>query len=179
RQVMTMNIKLRDPQQTDAMMARLSAEYPHLLFSKSAEFAESLPDMQSTKDMVGAVYVMTAIVGSIALMNTMIMSIYERTREIGVLRALGWSGGMVLRQIMAEGVLLTLLSGLLAILAAIGLVRLLRALPSMGVYRDIFMVSPNVVAQALTLCVALGVLGGHYPAWRATRFRPVEALRYE
>ena len=105
RQVMLAQIKLQDPRDTDAMLARLSAEYPKLLFTQSAELAESLPDMQTSESMINAIFVLTALVGSIALMNTMIMSIYERTREIGVLRAVGWQRGMVLRQVLAESVL--------------------------------------------------------------------------
>ncbi|MBN1402143.1 MAG: ABC transporter permease [Anaerolineae bacterium] len=179
RQVMAIQIKLENPNRTDAVLAELATMYPELLFSKSAEFTENLPDMQTSRDMIGGIYVLTAIVGAIALMNTMIMSIHERTREIGVLRSVGWTSFMVLRQILAEGLTLTFLSGLLAIGATLILVRVFRALPSMGLYREMFIVTPELVLQGLALCVALGVLGGLYPAWRATRLRPVEALRYE
>jgi ABC-type antimicrobial peptide transport system permease subunit len=179
RQVMLIQIKLENPNRTNVVMDELAAMYPELLFTRSAELAENLPDMQMTQDMIGGIYVMTAIVGAIALMNTMIMSIHERTREIGVLRSVGWTRVMVLRQILAEGLTLTLLSGLLAMGATLVLVRVLRALPSMGLLRDMFIVTPELVLQGLVLCVALGVLGGLYPAWRATRLRPVEALRYE
>ena len=109
----------------------------------------------------------------------MIMSIHERTREIGVLRSLGWTAFMVLKEVLAEGLALTLLSGVLAIGTTLLLVRVLRALPNLGFYRDMFIVTPELVLQGLTLCVALGIVGGLYPAWRATRLRPVEALRYE
>lgn len=178
-QVMAMEIKLLDPSRTDEMLARFSAEYPRLLFAKSAEFVESLPDMESMEQSIQAIYLMTALVGSIALMNTMIMSIYERTREIGVLRALGWRRGLVLRQILAEALLLTLVSGFVGIIISMGCMSLFRAMPSLGIYRDLFVLTPTVVVQTLFFCVILGVLGGLYPAWRATTFSPVEALRYE
>ncbi len=179
RQVMAMQIKLADPRQTAAAIASLSAEYPKLLFSKSAEFTESLPDMQNMNQSVGAIFWMTAIVGSIALMNTMIMSIYERTREIGVLRAVGWGAMRVLRQILGEALLLTTLSGAVGVSATALLIWGLHVVPSVGVWQDFFELTPRVIWQALLLCVALGLLGGLFPAWRATRLSPVEALRYE
>ena len=179
RQVMVMQVKLVDPGQTEEMVGRLSAAYPDLLFSKSAEFTESLPDMESMRQSMGAIYALTAVVGSIALMNTMMMSVYERTREIGVLRAVGWRRGMVLRQMVGEALLLTMTSGLLGLGAAVGLIELIRAMPSLGIYREIFVIAPMVVAQGLIMCLVLGLAGGIYPAWRATRLSPVEALRYE
>jgi putative ABC transport system permease protein len=112
-------------------------------------------------------------------MNTMIMSVYERTREIGVLRAIGWRKGMVLRQILSESLLLTLFSGGASALVSVVLVRIIRSLPSLGMYSEMLVVTPAVVLRSLAFCIAMGVLGGLYPAWRATTFSPVEALRYE
>jgi len=179
RQVMIMQIKLVDPTQTEELVGRLSAAYPDLLFSKSAEFTESLPDMESMGQMMGAIFALTAVIGSIALMNTMMMSVYERTREIGVLRAVGWRRGMVLRQMVGEALLLTLTSGLVSLGAAIGIVELIKGMPSLGMIREILIITPAVVAQGLVMCLVLGLAGGIYPAWRATRLSPVEALRYE
>ena len=178
-QVMAMQVKLRNPEQTDEMIAALSAEYPRLLFSKSSEFTENLPDMQSMDQATGGIYAMTVIVGAIALMNTMIMSVLERTREIGVLRAVGWSRNLVLRQVLVESLVLTLVSGLVGITASYGLIRLMANMPAVGLYRDMFIITPSVVWQVLAVCLILGAVGGLYPAWRATRVSPVEALRYE
>lgn len=178
-QVMAAQIKLRDPARADEMLTRLSAEYPKLLLSKSADFVENLPDMQHSRQEVYAIYALTVLVGSIALTNTMVMSVHERTREIGVLRALGWRSRMVLLQILAESLLVTLLSGLVGLLGTMALVQVIRLMPLASIYRELFVVTPNVVVQGFGLCVLLGALGGLYPAWRATRLSPVEALRYE
>lgn len=178
-QVMVMQVKLRDPAQTDVVLERLTREYPKLHFARSAEMTESLPDMESTNEMIGGVTVLTVMISAIVLANTMIMSVYERTREIGVLRAVGWRRPMVLRQVMVEAVLLTLLSGLAGMVAAYGVIAAVRALPMAGIVRDMFAISPMIIVQATAVCVVLGVLGGLYPAWRATRLSPVEALRYE
>lgn len=179
RQVMIAQIKLRDPYQTEEMLTRLSAEYPDMLFTRSAEFTQSLPDMENARKMFNAIYGVAAIVGAIALMNTMMMSVYERTREIGVLRAVGWRQSLVMRQMLAEAILLTLISGLVGFLLSEGMIQLMRLNPAASIYKDIFAITPGVAVQGILFCVVLGVLGGLYPAWRATRFSPVEALRYE
>ncbi len=179
RQAMIAQIKLRDPYQTDEMLERLSAEYPDMLFTRSAEFTQSLPDMESSRRMFGAIYAISAIVGAIALMNTMMMSVYERTREIGVLRAVGWRQSLVMRQMLAEAILLTLMSGLVGLLFSEGVIRLLTLNPATSTYKDMFLITTRIAAQGIIFCLVLGVLGGLYPAWRATRFSPVEALRYE
>lgn len=177
-QVMAMHVKLVDPAQTGEMIARLSADYPDLLFSQSSEMTEHLPDMQMTREWVAAIHGMTALVGSIALMNTMVMSVHERTREIGVLRALGWRPRMVLRQVMVESLILTAISGGAGVLVTLALARVLREHATISLLQDMVL-TPRGALQALGMCMALGVVGGLYPAWRTTRFRPVEALRYE
>lgn len=179
RQVMMAQVKLTDPRSADQTIAALSTAFPHLLFSRTAEFTENLPDMRMSEKMFGAVYALTLVVGSVALMNTMVMSVHERTREIGVLRALGWRKRHVLAQMLFESVILTVLSGVLGILVSVGLMAGLRHMPGVSLYGPMFVVPPAVALRALAICVALGVLGGLYPAWRATRFSPVEALRYE
>jgi ABC-type antimicrobial peptide transport system permease subunit len=178
-QVMVMELKLKNPRSTEMVLERLSAQYPGLLFSKSAEFTENLPDMEMMNQSIGAIFVVAAFVGSIALMNTMIMSVYERTREIGILRAIGWRKGMVLRQILSESLLLTLTSGGASTLVSVVLVKMVRNLPSLGMYSEMLVVTPAVVLRSMAFCIGMGVLGGLYPAWRATTFSPVEALRYE
>lgn len=178
-QVMVMQVKLRDATMTDAMVERLSQEYPKLLFSRSAELVEGLPDMESTNQMIGGVTLLTVLISAIVLANTMVMSVYERTREIGVLRAVGWGRVMVLRQVMVEALLLTLMSGLVGLVGAYAVVWGIRVLPVPALLQDMWIIVPRIVVQSLAICVVLGVIGGLYPAWRATTLSPVEALRYE
>jgi putative ABC transport system permease protein len=134
--------------------------------------------MQMSRQAVTGIYFLTALVGSIALMNTMIMSVFERTREIGVLRAVGWGRRLVLRQVMTESLLLTIISGVVGTGVTLGIARLFTEFAT-GAFANALHVTPALIGQALGICVVLGVVGGLYPAWRATRFSPVEALRYE
>ena len=179
RKVMYYEIKLLDPKETDAVLARLRQAFPDLSITRSSEFMESSPDLQTTDAFAGAILALTLLVGTIVVMNTMVMSVFERTRELGVLRALGWRRRQVLGLIVKESLLLTLSSGLLGLLATWLLLRLMALLPGLDAIGRMLVLTPLIPLRVGLLCVGLGVLGGVYPAWRATRLLPVEALRYE
>ena len=118
------------------------------------------------------------LVGGVVMLNTMVMNIHERTREIGTLRALGWSRSAVLTKVAGEAVALSVSGGLLGLLLGLGLVELARLVPA-GRLLVGGAFAPVLLAQALGLAAVLGVVGGLYPAWQAARLAPAEALRYE
>ena len=120
---------------------------------------------------------MALIVGGLGMTNTMVMSVIERTREIGVLRA-GWRKRRVLGMIVRESVALSLLGGIAGTLAGVILGFALNLHPMMqGFFRMEY--SVGLFAQAFGVALVLGIIGGVYPAWRASNLQPVEALRYE
>lgn len=178
RKVTMYGIKLRDPSQAEAMVAKINQQFPDVHASLAGEFAEQMPDMQVSNDMMFSISFLTIIVGGLGVLNTMLMSVLERTREIGVLRALGWRRRAVLELIMRESLLLATLGGLIGILFAFGLVFLLNLEPTYGsAYTARWDV--DIFVRAIVVALTLGLVGGLYPAYRATRLQPVEALRYE
>jgi ABC-type lipoprotein release transport system permease subunit len=177
-QVSMYGIKLRDPSQADEVLAYLEASFPEIDVSLTSEFAENLPDMQASEQMMQQIAFLAVLIGGVGMLNTMLMSVLERTREIGVLRALGWQRRQVVGMILREALALGAVGGVFGILLGFGLGWSLTRIPTVG-----GMLNPQFDAQllilAMSVAVVTGVLGGLYPAWRATRMLPVEALRYE
>lgn len=118
------------------------------------------------------------LVGILGIANTMAMSVFERTREIGILRALGWKGRHVILLILTEAAAIGIAGGLLGIVIGWATLQIFARLPQTSM-----VVSPSVsplhLLESLIIAVASGVLAGAYPAWRGARLSPVEALRYE
>ncbi len=178
RKVTLYQVWLRDSRQAEEMVARINARFPEAHAALAGEFAEQMPDMQSSRAMINGISIMAVLVGGFGLMNTMLMAVLERTREIGVLRALGWRARAVLGLILRESVLLGVLGAIVGILVAFGLAGLLGAIPLWGTML-VPLWSWQVFARAISVALGLGIVGGLYPAFRATRLQPVEALRYE
>jgi ABC-type antimicrobial peptide transport system permease subunit len=178
RQVSMIGIKVKDPAQAPAIVERINARFPAVYAALSAEFAEEMPDMKSSYAMLDGISVIAIIAGGLGVLNTMLMSVFERTREIGVLRALGWRRLAVLAMILREAVLLGLLGGVAGAAIAFGLTELMKQNATLGTWVEPVW-SWDIFARAFLLSVFLGAVGGLYPAYRATRLSPVEALRYE
>jgi ABC-type antimicrobial peptide transport system permease subunit len=177
-QVSMYGIKLRDPGQADALRARLDAEFPEIDVSLSSEFAENIPDLQSSEQMVQQISFLAVLIGGVGMLNTMLMSVLERTREIGVLRALGWRRRQVMGMILREALALGVIGGVFGILLGMGLAWLLSLIPAVGGFMEA-QYSYELLLTAIAVAVVTGVVGGLYPSWRATRMQPIEALRYE
>jgi putative ABC transport system permease protein len=124
--------------------------------------------------LLGAVAAVSLLVGGIGIMNIMLVSVTERTREIGLRLAIGAMEGEVLLQFLIEAVVLSALGGLIGIVlatgASIGLARLMDV-------PYVFNVGVNLLSFVFS--AAIGVLFGYVPARRAARLDPIEALRHE
>jgi ABC-type antimicrobial peptide transport system permease subunit len=121
-----------------------------------------------------AVAMISLLVGGVGIMNIMLVSVTERTREIGLRMAVGAEPGDILRQFLAEAVVLCLIGGAMGILIGRGsslLVRLVLNWPTA--------ISVGAIVAAVLVSATVGIVFGYYPAWKASRLDPIEALRYE
>jgi putative ABC transport system permease protein len=169
------------------------------LEAMKANYETALENAESTLTQTQSVAVQEIIVAvaatSLIVLFVMLYTVRERTKEIGTLKAIGFSNWTVMSQFMLEGVLLSLLAGVVGIViasvAAPALSGLLLPAVSQGTFGRGFTsvansgttasitLSPQLILIALGAAVLLGTLGSLYPAWRASRTRPAEAMRYE
>jgi len=178
RQVQFYLVSLRDPGQVEAVRADLEAEFPELDFSLTSELGESTSDFRVMQEMADQISLLAVFIGAVGMLNTMLMSVLERTREIGVLRSLGWRRRRVLGMVLKESLILGMIGGVCGIPLGLGLGGLISMA---GIWGRALgpLYTPRLFVQAIVVAMIAGLVGGLYPAWRATRLRPVEALRYE
>ncbi len=125
---------------------------------------------------LGGIGAVSLLVGGIGILNIMLVSVTERTREIGLRKALGARKGVILQQFLIEAVALTVVGGLIGLAAAIGTLYLAVALVP---FLDQVVLSPFTVLLGLFVSVVTGIVFGVWPASRAANLSPIEALRYE
>jgi putative ABC transport system permease protein len=178
RKVTMYAVNIHDPDQAGSVVQKINTRLPEAHAALAGEFVEQLPDMRNMDAMLNGISILAVLVGGVGVLNTMLMAVLERTREIGVLRALGWRRRAVLGMILQEALAIGLLGGLAGIGIAFGLVYAAGVIPMIGeAFQPEF--SGEVFARAILVALFLGVIGGLYPAFRATRLQPVEALHYE
>jgi putative ABC transport system permease protein len=137
-----------------------------------AEAAEATTRVMTL--LLGSIAAVSLLVGGIGIMNIMLVSVTERTREIGIRMAIGSRGSYIRMQFLAESVILCMLGGLIGVLVGIGL-----SLAIAQVMGWPSFVSPQAASIAFLFSAATGVFFGYYPAHKAASLDPIEALRYE
>lgn len=163
----------------DVIAAALEAALPNIATMTSTKFGQQV---SATTVIFNAIIVGVAlislVVGGLSVVNTMAMSVSERTREIGVKRAIGASRRRIVREIVAEAGLIGVIGGTLGLALGAAVVLVANAL-GRGSGTVLFDLTPTTAVFAVAFSTVLGMFAGVLPAWHAARLDPVVALRYE
>jgi putative ABC transport system permease protein len=175
------NVKLAPgttTEQVEELRHTIAARMTGFKAFTAGEVAQNNTGIQVAKAMSWATSAIALFVGAIGVMNTVLMSVFERTHEIGILLAIGWRRSRILKMILYESMMLGVVGGLVGSAVGTVTVKLLQTTPLLrGKIEGEFSIYLFVLAMAIS--IGLGALGGLYPGIRGSRMHPSEALRYE
>ncbi len=174
-----LNIRVQNPETDLPALRRIVEErMPGFRALAANEVASRNSGIEAARAMSWATSVIALVVGAFGVANTMLMSVFERIREIGILLAIGWRPRQVMAMILGESLLLSLLGGALGCAAGVAAVKLLERTELLRGKLEAD-TGPALFLTAFGVALLLGALAGLYPAWRASRLQPSEALRNE
>jgi putative ABC transport system permease protein len=155
---------------------------PDYQIQNTTEIADVLGMITGTMTLLlSAIAAISLLVGGVGVMNIMLVSVTERTREIGIRMAVGARGRDIMRQFLVESVMLSSIGGLvgflLGVAASAGITKAINSF-SNGTEWPVVISIPSAIV-AMLFAAAVGIFFGFYPAWRASKLDPIEALRYE
>jgi putative ABC transport system permease protein len=175
-----LNVVLKQPIGVGAgerCLQAISRLDPRLLALATAEFVQTDTRMNLASSMAWLTSLIALVIGTIGTLNSMLTSVYERTQEIGILRAIGWSKRRVMAMILLEACGLALAAGGLGVIATLIFFGGLSFYPTV---RSLLPTQLDFAAmmEGVMLALAMGLLGAWIPAWRAVRMLPTEAFRH-
>jgi putative ABC transport system permease protein len=179
-QVTGFSVILKDssPAAVDETRRRIEALVPGVAAMSIREHVNSISEIRLAKGMAWLTSAIALVIGFFGMMNTMVMSVHERTREIGILRAVGWRVRRVIRMVLLEAVFLSLLGATCGTIGAWAILRVLTKVPAVNGVID-GRIDPILMAYGFAIAIGVGLLGGLIPAQRAAKMMPTEALRHE
>jgi len=163
---------------TKRAQAEIEAALPGLNAQPAAERAANNQFVGLAHAVAWGTSCIALLMGILGIANTMAMSVFERTREIGILRAIGWKAWRVVLLIQTEAAVLGFVGGFIGICFGWGSLRLLSTLPQTASIVSSSL-DPLHLVEALIIALLSGLLAGAYPAWRGAHLSPVEALRHD
>ena len=176
--ISNLEVKVDDNANVTQVSQAITNAYPSLATTTALDQANMVNSILNViNNATWAISLLAILIGGIGVINTMIMSVYERTREIGVLKAVGWPSRRILGMIVGESIVLTLAAAVVGTI--IGIVVVEGGLMIFGITSLTPVFTLDLFVRAFGVALLVGVIGGLYPAYRASKLAPTEALRYE
>jgi putative ABC transport system permease protein len=170
-----LKVKLNDVTQVENVTTKINNQIEDVRASSFVTIVRQIEStLQTVQTAVYAIGLVSIIVGGLGIMNTMIMSVMERRREIGVMKAIGATTTMILTQVLQESAFMSFIGGFCGL--ALGYIA--ATLISQNTTFNAVL-TPNLMAIGLGFSLVLGMGAGIYPAWSASQLDPIEVLRYE
>jgi putative ABC transport system permease protein len=165
-----------DPEE---LAAKINEEVDGVKASGPSYFQEQIASMTSILNYIlYGVAAIALVVGGLSVINTMTMSVSERTKEIGMRKAIGASDGQIVRQFLTEAGVIGLFGGVTGLFVGwIATVVANKALEDSAF--SLFLLTPRLAAGSVAFAIVLGLIAGFFPSLHAARMKPVDALRYE
>lgn len=173
-EISNIQVKTKNPKQVDEIASLIPGKIQGVKVITQKSILQKMTDMLNTIQIfVSSLGLIALLAGSFGVINTMLMSVYERTREIGILKAIGSRNSVIMKIFLIEAILIGLIS------STVGCVLGIIIIYVFPLTDDIMapMVSPSIIGIAMALGLMVSALAGIYPAWRASKMNIVEAIK--
>lgn len=170
------NVRVEDGTNVEALCRTIEEQHPGLRAVASGEVVGTSQGFQMARAMSWSTSLLAIIVGVLGVMNTMLMSVFERKHEIGVLLALGWQRARIMALILCESAAMGLLGGIAGVLLGAVVLAVLETTPYVRGFLEPDL-GWTLALRAVLIAVLVGVVSGLYPAWRSSRLSPSIALQ--
>lgn len=168
-------VEADNPSDISKITNLIKARLPRIRVISTEEFAEVFSELlNNVGAFLWAISGIAAIVAAVNIINTMLMSIMEREKEFGVMRAIGWTAGDVIKLVMVESIIIGVVGGIFGVVLGTIAVEVIKTILNIRM-----LVDATLAIEAWAFSVIIGTVAGAYPAWKASKLNPLEAIRSE
>lgn len=161
------------------VLTSIENQFPDYIAVPGGELTSNIGPVSMIKALMASISAIALAVSSIIVMNTLFMTLTEKTKEIGILMAIGWRRGMIMKIVIYESLLICIIGAIIGFVLAYPALALLNSLPAIGPSWLPESPTPTLLIEAVGLAALLGCVSALYPAFYTTKLLPAQALRYE